>query len=414
MDKESILRLISWKQEGEYWDFKREWYKKSDKSDMLHDIICLANNAVNKESYIIIGVDEENDYLLVDVRNDSNRKKTQEIVDFLSSKKFAGDNRPVVHVETIGISDTCLDVIVIHKSSKTPFYLSENSRGLFAGNIYSRVMDTNTPKDKTADISVTEKLWRRRFGLELSSLDKVRSLLVNPKDWYPSGTDGVHSRTGEREFYNKYFPEYIIRYTVDNSFYKDGFIDKVDDDFFWINQLSRPLHDSYIYTIDVLCHNTVIYSTKAIFADNFRFNRTLWKTDCITICREKSEYLKYCYLEKDSLDYSIDLLLVNYYETIQQVESSNLMLPEDVEVLNSEYTGNNPYDVILLFENREERLEFLDYLENERDKLKEIHQTSYDGSEGEVNSQVSMEILLLNFRSKMLNSLLRNWRVESS
>lgn len=50
-----ILRLISLKQEGEYWDFKKEWYSK--KSDLLHDIMCFANNLVNSDCYIIIGVD---------------------------------------------------------------------------------------------------------------------------------------------------------------------------------------------------------------------------------------------------------------------------------------------------------------------------------------------------------------------
>lgn len=35
-----IRRLIELRQEGEYWDFKKEWYQ--NKSDLLHDIICMA------------------------------------------------------------------------------------------------------------------------------------------------------------------------------------------------------------------------------------------------------------------------------------------------------------------------------------------------------------------------------------
>lgn len=38
--KEEVLRLIAFRQEGEYWDFKKEWHK--NKSDLLHDIICMA------------------------------------------------------------------------------------------------------------------------------------------------------------------------------------------------------------------------------------------------------------------------------------------------------------------------------------------------------------------------------------
>ncbi len=59
--KETILRLIALHQEGGYWDFKREWYAERAKTDLLHDIICLANNLYNRDAYIIIGVDEENE-----------------------------------------------------------------------------------------------------------------------------------------------------------------------------------------------------------------------------------------------------------------------------------------------------------------------------------------------------------------
>lgn len=52
--KETIENLRSLKQEGGYWDFKRQWYDKDHKQDMLHDIICMANNIENRDAYIII------------------------------------------------------------------------------------------------------------------------------------------------------------------------------------------------------------------------------------------------------------------------------------------------------------------------------------------------------------------------
>ena len=60
MNKSEIQDLISLKQEGAYWDFKREWYSQNKKDDLLHDIICMSNNLSNRDAYIIIGVDEEN------------------------------------------------------------------------------------------------------------------------------------------------------------------------------------------------------------------------------------------------------------------------------------------------------------------------------------------------------------------
>ena len=101
MNKYDIKKLISLKQEGNYWDFKREWYSQDKKADLLHDIICMANNLVNRDAYIIIGVDEENDYSFSSVKSDPNRKNTQKLVDFLREKHFAGGVRPIVSVKNI-------------------------------------------------------------------------------------------------------------------------------------------------------------------------------------------------------------------------------------------------------------------------------------------------------------------------
>lgn len=49
----NIVYLIGLKQEGSYWDFKKEWYQDNKKSDLLHDIICMANNLVNKNTLIV-------------------------------------------------------------------------------------------------------------------------------------------------------------------------------------------------------------------------------------------------------------------------------------------------------------------------------------------------------------------------
>ena len=51
--KEEVLRLIAFRQEGEYWDFKKEWHK--NKSDLLHDIICMANIRRLTKRFVIIG-----------------------------------------------------------------------------------------------------------------------------------------------------------------------------------------------------------------------------------------------------------------------------------------------------------------------------------------------------------------------
>lgn len=49
--KETIEHLRSLKQEGGYWDFKKQWYDKDHKQDMLHDIICMANNIEDRDAH---------------------------------------------------------------------------------------------------------------------------------------------------------------------------------------------------------------------------------------------------------------------------------------------------------------------------------------------------------------------------
>ncbi|MGN8644196.1 RNA-binding domain-containing protein [Catenibacterium mitsuokai] len=71
-----IINLRLLKQEGGYWDFKKQRYDKDYKQDMLHDIIFMANNIENRDAYIIIGIDEENDFSITGVEEDNNRRNT--------------------------------------------------------------------------------------------------------------------------------------------------------------------------------------------------------------------------------------------------------------------------------------------------------------------------------------------------
>ncbi|MFC9712089.1 MULTISPECIES: hypothetical protein [Paenibacillus] len=87
-----------------------------------------------------------------------NRKKTQDLVSFLSDKKFAGGIRPTVTVQSIELSKTIIDVIVVRNDHNTPYYLTEQYQGVFANNIYVRIMDTNTPKNSSADINIIGSL----------------------------------------------------------------------------------------------------------------------------------------------------------------------------------------------------------------------------------------------------------------
>ena len=95
---ELVKKLIRTGREDDWWDFKECHHE--DRAALLHDIICLANNRADRDSYLIFGVRDKT-FEIIGVESDPHRKNQQNIVDFLSQKRFAGQVRPRVEVYTV-------------------------------------------------------------------------------------------------------------------------------------------------------------------------------------------------------------------------------------------------------------------------------------------------------------------------
>lgn len=244
-----ITSLINKKQEGSYWDFKLEWH--DSKAELLHDIICLANNMENRDAYLIFGVkDKTCEIIGINEDNKENRLNTVGVVNFLRDKKFVGDVRPIARVETICIEGKELDILIIENSHYTPFRLSQDfkdkpkksngkdvGKTVKANNVYTRVQDTNTSIDKTADPDKEEKLWRKRFHIDESAYNKAIYYLGRPEDWEKSVSDlsdiyiaadelrypdlKLHRPVWDNSYYYRYAPEYSINFTSDCSAVSD-------------------------------------------------------------------------------------------------------------------------------------------------------------------------------------------------
>lgn len=181
-----VADLAALKREGSYWDFKREWH--GNKADLLHDIICMANNPEGTTGLLIIGIDEGTDYQPTGAAELLGRRmNAQNIVDMLRAKSWA-DGIPKARVASIELHDSCVDVIVVgHDDESVPYYLTADFRDggsvVRAAAIYTRNADSNTPKDKTANPLETERLWRRHFGLDKTPLERLPQLLADPSKW---------------------------------------------------------------------------------------------------------------------------------------------------------------------------------------------------------------------------------------
>ena len=205
-----IISLINTKREGEFWDFKREPHENN--ASLLHDIICLANSLHQGKRFLIFGVSDPNDGAnVIGLTEGQNGRKTQvQFVDFLRRKPFAGDCRPEIELQTIEIESKEIDVLVIIDNPLKPYYLTQDyknkGKNVRANFIYSRINDTNTPIDKSADIGMIEKMWKQRFGLDLSPLDRMRLLLMQPQNW-------IKDIWNKSYAYHEQFPEFRIEFS---------------------------------------------------------------------------------------------------------------------------------------------------------------------------------------------------------
>ena len=291
---EVALLLAERKQEGTYWDFKREWHEAN--SDLVHDIICLANNPGGETAMLLIGIDEDADYAIRDIANSKGRKNTQDVNSALASAHFAGawPSVRVVPVEMGKQADgsiATIDVVVIEPNpDAVPYYLTHDykkGKCVRAGAIYSRRQDGNTPVDATASPLLTERLWRRHFGLDRTPLERLPGLLAHPDEW----EDTMSMAQGESDyaFYNVRFPEYTVVYRFN------------DDKNAWnYLMLASPFNHAATW-LDFECyyHQTMLYRGTGCYSDHHVIPlpaREFLRPPCDDFDHE-CHYLYTCYME---------------------------------------------------------------------------------------------------------------------
>lgn len=154
---QDIVDLINSGKESDYYDFKQQW-KTDNSGDLVHDILCLANNLRNCDSYLIVGVADDCEVVGV-----NEWKKSNEIFDYLREVEFAY-RRPEVELLRVYYKYFKIDVLSIKGTRDVPYYLNKQYRQV-GTQIYTRVGDTNTPKNKSASYHDVEKLWQMHFGV---------------------------------------------------------------------------------------------------------------------------------------------------------------------------------------------------------------------------------------------------------
>jgi hypothetical protein len=375
VDEKTVLELIAKGQEGGYWDFKEEWH--NNKSSLLHDIICLANNLERRDGYLIIGVKDDSSITGIDL-SDTKRKNTQQLTDFLRDKSFVGSVRPIARVLTIELDeDKIIDVITIESERHVPFVLADDYRDgsitVRTGNVYTRIQDTNTPVNATADNDKLEQLWRKRFGMDKSPLEKVQYYLQSPDDWEKADEEarGI--------YYYKYAPEYSIVFSPDEDRDRDqsDFLCKV-----WPDSAAT-------WTRGVIkVYNHTLYEFYHAYLDGGRIHLIVPDWKGIKISGSSSaldgKYITMTHLVKGSFKHLVNEFLIN---------------KRSGGFDHSKFTMWSSY--VITFESEQEKQSFESYIKAHKEEIKdklnntESHRTPGQGRWTEVddNDWKSMEVL---------------------
>jgi hypothetical protein len=171
--------------------------------ELLHDLLCLANSYHEGDRYLLFGQSDTG--VKVGVANDQNRVTNAALHDFLRQSYL---NRiPSLELNFEQIDGMEFGLIQIKNRPDKPFFVTHDKsfqgRTLRAGVIYTRLGDSNVPMRESAPEEMVELMWRERFGLGLTPLERFHRLLDERANWIEIKGEGYR--------YHREFPEFTIR-----------------------------------------------------------------------------------------------------------------------------------------------------------------------------------------------------------
>ena len=247
-----ISALVATGREGDHWDFKLKPQAKP--GDLIKDILCLANPPRHDgDRYIIYGVDDAGTVVGLEP---GPRRTQADIVNTLSNAGFSGGIYPDIELRAIELQGQRLEVLVVKDRPEKPYYLQQtydrNGVRLHAGTVYSRVRDSNTPSDQVASSSDIELMWRERFGLDQSPLQRVRQYLLDRDGW---------TETSEHYWHYAQFPEFTISQAEEEP-------RPVEAGENWARAATNPA--AFVLPFQVCYHQTVLVGLECIYFDEMR------------------------------------------------------------------------------------------------------------------------------------------------
>lgn len=299
MFEDKIKRLIE-ENEDEFHDFKLEWYTQNQKAEMIKDLFSFTNTSHHEDCYILIGI-RDSDHQVIGVENDRNRLTTDKLTDYLNNLPIANHYIPNIKVKTVKLDNHEIDVIIIKNTDDVPVYLETEYRPkgcqkvIRQGQIFCRLNDIETPINKTAKDYQVERLWKKRFHLDLSPREIYKARLREIGNWEYFETDKVGFRYIFDPDYCMYLESNDEGRNIVESYSLNQTRIKIDWD-----------------TLKLMYHGQVLEEIMVVWLDGVRFLTVAPNIGSLKPLSDKPLYFQY--LLKDSLGFAIEKFFLNNRE----------------------------------------------------------------------------------------------------
>jgi hypothetical protein len=292
-DLELITSLCS-ETESEGLDFKQNY--QTDNSDLVHDILCLANANFNGTRRLVFGITD--DKLIMGVQEDKHRRKQASVIDLIRNANF--NILPTIKIKILKDKyGNEIDVLAIKNLPEKPYFLMKDfghgKQTIRAGVVYSRLGDTNVARNHCLDDRKIEQMYRERFSIDKPPLQRLKVYLKDRDGWrYGRSPDGLY-------FYYELFPEFQIGRSERST--------ERQFDEHWIREF--PDDNGALEEYYVRYHTTIIETVNLIWVDGGRVVTVLPKR-VIQELKEES-YAEFFFFVKDSLELRINEMIKQIY-----------------------------------------------------------------------------------------------------
>lgn len=146
--EEEVKELIDLHSEGEYLDFKEMDYHKDNKEELVKDVLSLANSHSDRDKYIIIGVEEENNVCKKIKGLDKSKVRDEAEFQQIINNYISDDLKVNYKVLNINGKDILVIQIFSKNNANRPFMVKKQIGKLKENEIYIRKGSTTSLASK--------------------------------------------------------------------------------------------------------------------------------------------------------------------------------------------------------------------------------------------------------------------------